>query len=167
MTHLDVGEAAPEIHAKDADGNEVTLSSLQGRWVLVYFYPKDDTPGCTIEACTLNDTLGDLRNSGADVIGVSTDGDESHAKFRAKYGLKFALAADRDGELVKAYKVGKTLGVLPLAARVSYLVGPDGKIAWVWPHVSPKDHAAEVLETVNRLSSQKNGVASATSSRFA
>ena len=157
MSLLEVGADAPEIHAKDADGNEVTLSGLKGRWVLVYFYPKDDTPGCTVEACTLNDTLGDLRESGADVIGVSTQGDDSHAKFRAKYGLKFALAADTDGDLVKAYGVGKTLGVLPLAARVSFLVGPDGKIAYVWSHVSPKDHAAEVLETVKRLSSPTAG----------
>jgi peroxiredoxin Q/BCP len=157
MEHLAIGDAAPEITARDADGNEVTLSGLRGHWVLVYFYPKDDTPGCTIEACTLNDTLGDLRDCGADVIGVSTQDDESHGKFRAKFGLQFALAADTDGAIMEAYKVGHSMGVLPLAARVSYLVGPDGKVAYVWPHVTPKDHAAEVLETVKRLSSQTSG----------
>jgi peroxiredoxin Q/BCP len=160
MGLLEVGDKAPEVAAKDADGNDVSLSDLQGRWVLVYFYPKDDTPGCTAEACSLNDSLDDLSECGADVIGVSTQGDASHTKFRTKYGLKFALAADTDGAISKAYGAHKSLGPLSMAARISYLVGPDGMIAHVWPQVSPGKHAEEVLETVKRLSQEKAGAAS-------
>jgi thioredoxin-dependent peroxiredoxin len=159
MGLLEVGDEAPEVRAKDADGNDVSLSGLKGRWVLVYFYPKDDTPGCTAEACSLNDSLGELSECGADVIGVSTQGDASHTKFRNKYGLKFALAADTDGAVTDAYGASRGLGPLALAARVSYLVGPDGKIAYVWPHVSPGKHAEEVLETVKRLSRERAGAA--------
>jgi thioredoxin-dependent peroxiredoxin len=157
MTLLAAGDKAPEVVAKDASGAELSLSGLRGRWVLVYFYPKDDTPGCTVEACSLNDALDDLAECGADVIGVSTQSDESHVKFRTKYGLRFALAADTHGKIARAYGTGKELGILPLSARVSFLVGPDGNIAHVWPHVKPKEHAAEVLETVKRLSKQPAG----------
>jgi peroxiredoxin Q/BCP len=151
MSLLSVGDKAPEVQAKDAEGKDLSLSDLRGRWVLVYFYPKDDTPGCTAEACALNDSLADLSDCGADVIGVSTQSDKSHIKFRNKYGLRFALAADTDGTISKAYGTGKALGILPIAARVSFLVGPDGNIAHVWPHVNPGKHAAEVLETVKSL----------------
>jgi len=159
MSLLEVGDKAPEVHAKDAEGIDVSLSDLRGRWVLVYFYPKDDTPGCTVEACSLNESLDDLTECGADVIGVSTQGDASHTKFRDKYGLKFALAADSDGSITKAYGASKGFGALSLAARVSYLIGPDGKIAHVWPQVSPGKHAAEVLEMVKKLSQEKAGAA--------
>jgi peroxiredoxin Q/BCP len=157
MGLLEIGDQAPEVRAKDADGNDVSLGGLKGRWVLVYFYPRDDTPGCTTEACSLNDSLDDLSECGADVIGVSTQGDASHVKFRNKYGLKFALAADPDGTITKAYGASKGLGPISIAARVSYLVGPDGKIAHVWPQVTPAQHAQEVLETVKRLSQEKAG----------
>ena len=106
MALLAIGEQAPDITARRRDGSTLTLSSLRGRHVLVYFYPKDDTPGCTAEACGLNDNLTALSESGIDVIGVSTDSWESHARFANKYGLEFALAADRDHSIRKAYGVG-------------------------------------------------------------
>jgi thioredoxin-dependent peroxiredoxin len=150
MALLTTGAAAPDISARRRDGTTLTLSSLRGRFVLVYFYPKDDTPGCTAEASALNDNLAELAESGADVIGVSTDSWESHQRFSEKYGLEFALASDSDHQIRRAYGVGKMMGVLPVVQRVSFLVGPDGRIAHVWPHVSPARHAAEVLAEVRR-----------------
>jgi peroxiredoxin Q/BCP len=150
MALLEVGARAPEITARQRDGSELTLSSLRGRNVLVFFYPKDDTPGCTAEACALNDNLADLTASGADVIGVSNDSWESHSRFSEKYGLRFALASDRDGTIRRAYGVGRMLGILPVAQRVSFLVAPDGTIAHVWGSVNASGHAAEVLAEVRR-----------------
>ena len=150
MALLAPGDRAPDITARRRDGSELTLSSLRGRHVLVYFYPKDDTPGCTAEACGLNDNLSALVESGADVIGVSTDSWGSHQRFAEKYGLEFALASDTDHAVRKAYGVGKMLGALPIVQRVSFLVGPDGRIAHVWPHVNAARHAADALEEVRR-----------------
>jgi peroxiredoxin Q/BCP len=150
VTLLGIGDEAPDISARRRDGSSLQLSSLRGRHVLVYFYPKDDTPGCTAEARALNDNLSALTESGADVIGVSTDSRDSHQRFAEKYGLEFALASDGDQAIRKAYGVGKMMGVLPVTQRVSFLVGPNGRIAHVWPQVSPAKHAAEVLEEVRR-----------------
>ncbi|MFN2463371.1 MAG: peroxiredoxin [Candidatus Dormibacteria bacterium] len=157
MTLLQVGDPAPDIEARRRDGSVVRLSELRGRHVLVYFYPKDDTPGCTTEACTLNDSLQDLAGAGADVIGVSTDSWESHGRFQEKYGLEFALAADRDREIADAYGVGRTLGILPLSQRVSFLVGPQGAVVQVWPSVKAADHAAEVLTAVRSHGTSGSG----------
>jgi peroxiredoxin Q/BCP len=156
MTLLDVGDRAPDITARRRDGSTLTLSSLRGRYVLVYFYPKDDTPGCTAEACGLNDNLAALTESGADVIGVSTDSWTSHSRFAEKYGLEFALASDRDNRIRKAYGVGRMLGILPVVQRVSFLVGPNGRIVRVWPHVNAARHAADVLAEVRGRSSARS-----------
>ncbi len=150
MALLEAGDPAPDITARRRDGTTLRLSSLRGRWVLVYFYPKDDTPGCTAEACALNDNLASLTESGADVIGVSTDSWESHTRFAEKYGLEFALASDRDHSVRKAYGVGRMMGILPVVQRVSFLVGPDGDIEHVWPQVNAARHAADVLAEVRK-----------------
>jgi thioredoxin-dependent peroxiredoxin len=150
MALLQVGDDAPDFIARRRDGSEVTLSSLRGRYVLVYFYPKDDTPGCTAEARSLNDNLAAFTESGADVLGVSTDSWASHQRFVEKHGLEFGLASDSDNSIRKAYGVGRTLGVLPVVQRVSFLVGRDGRIAQVWPQVKAAQHAAKVLAEVRR-----------------
>lgn len=150
MALLGIGDQAPDVTARRRDGTTLQLSSLRGRYVLVYFYPKDDTPGCTAEARALNDNLSALTESGADVIGVSTDSWDSHQRFAKKYGLEFALASDADHSIREAYGVGKMMGVLPVTQRVSFLVGPDGRIAHVWPQVKAAAHAAEVLDEVRR-----------------
>lgn len=150
MTLLNVGDEAPDITARRRDGSSLRLSDLRGRHVLVYFYPKDDTPGCTAEARALNDNLSALTESGADVIGVSTDSWDSHQRFAEKYGLEFALASDADHSIREAYGVGRMMGVLPVTQRVSFLVGPDGRIVHVWPQVKAAAHAAEVLAEVRR-----------------
>jgi len=150
MSLLSPGDSAPEVEGRRPDGTPLRLTDLRGRYVLVYFYPRDDTPGCTAEACSLNDSLQDLTESGADVIGVSTDSWDSHKRFSEKHGLGFALAADPEKAIAQAYGVGRMLGVLPLFKRVSFLVDPDGRVAEVWPGVKPARHAAEVLEAVRR-----------------
>ena len=154
MSLLSPGDPAPEVEGRRPDGTPMKLSDLRGHHVLVYFYPKDDTPGCTAEACSLNDSLQDLTESGADVIGVSADSWESHQRFSEKHGLRFALAADPDKSIASAYGVGRMLGVLPLFKRVSFLVDPEGRIAEVWPSVKPATHAAEVLESVRRRTAE-------------
>jgi peroxiredoxin Q/BCP len=153
MTLLGIGDPAPDITARRRDGSTMQLSAQSGRYVLVYFYPKDDTPGCTAEARGLNDNLAALTESGADVIGVSTDTWDSHQRFAEKYELQFGLASDRDQGIRKAYGVSKMLGVLPVTQRVSFLVGPDGRIVHLWPHVNAAAHGAEVLAEVRRRSS--------------
>jgi len=150
MALLSVGDAAPDIEGRRRDGSVVRLSEMRDRRVLVYFYPKDDTPGCTIESCTLNDNLDDLTAVGADVIGVSTDSWDSHFRFQGKHGLRFALASDSGRTIADAYGVGRSITSFGMLQRVSFLVGPDGLIEEVWPSVSAKTHAADVLTAVQK-----------------
>jgi len=139
---LEVGDAAPDVTLALHDGKTVKLSSLAGKQVLVYFYPKDDTPGCTIEAQGLRDGWTDIQAAGLEVYGVSTQDAESHKAFIDKQQLPFPLVIDTDGSMAKAFRV-------PLrgtfAARQSFLIGKDGKIKQVWLDVNPKEHAAAVI----------------------
>lgn len=139
---LKVGDAAPDVTFTLANGKKVELASLKGKQVLVYFYPKDDTTGCTIEAKGIRDAHGDLQAAGVEVYGVSMQGAESHDAFASKYSLPFSLVVDTNGDVARAFHV-------PVkgehAARQSFLVGKDGKISKVWLDVKPDGHAAEVL----------------------
>jgi peroxiredoxin Q/BCP len=139
---LKVGDAAPDITLTLQDGKAVKLSSLAGKQVLVYFYPKDDTPGCTIEAQGLRDGWADLQASGLEVYGVSGQDAASHQAFIDKHSLPFPLVVDTDGAVSKAFHVPMR-GTF--AARQSFLIGKDGKIKQVWLEVNPKEHAAAVL----------------------
>src|SRR5438093_13504497 len=122
---IQAGDPAPDFALPDASGRTVRLSDFRGRKaVVLYFYPKDDTPGCTKEACTFRDQYQDFQDAGAEVIGVSSDSPESHAKFAAKHRLPFTLLADRGGETRKAYGVPATLGLLP--GRVTYVIDLGG-----------------------------------------
>ena len=142
---LPVGAAAPDFSVTAHDGRHVKLSELRGRWVVVYFYPKDDTPGCTKEACGFRDAAVPLEQAGVVVLGVSEQGTASHAAFADKYHLPFPLLPDERGEIAAAYHVPVMVG---LAHRVTYLVGKDGAIAHVWPSVTPTGHANEILAAV-------------------
>lgn len=139
---LAAGDAAPDITLKLHDGKEVRLSSLQGKQVLVYFYPKDDTPGCTIEAQGIRDGWADMQAAGLQVYGVSMQDADSHKAFIDKYSLPFPLVVDTDGAVAKAFRVPTKL---TFAARQSFLIGKDGKIKQVWLDVNPKEHAAAIL----------------------
>jgi thioredoxin-dependent peroxiredoxin len=153
---LEVGRPAPTFSLPDQDGEQVSLASLRGSPVVVYFYPKDDTPGCTTQACGIRDEWSRFEQAGVAVLGISPDDVESHARFAAKYELPHRLLADPDREAIDAYGAWGTKkmygkeydGVL----RQTVLVAPDGTIAAVWPKVSPKDHADDVLAAVAGLS---------------
>ena len=150
MAKLQPGDEAPTFVLKDQDGEPVDLGSYRGRKVIVYFYPKDDTPGCTKEACQFNDELSAFENQGVDVIGISGDDAESHRRFRGKYGLRFELLSDPGHEVMDRYGAygekllyGKpTVGVI----RSTFLIDEDGRIQQAWYNVQADGHAAKVLE---------------------
>jgi peroxiredoxin Q/BCP len=147
-----VGELAPEFELQDDGGKTHRLSDRRGRFTVVYFYPADDTPGCTKEACSFRDNDAAFRVADTEVWGLSPQGPASKAAFRAKYGLPFTLLADEDHAVADAYgawgekhNYGRTyLGIL----RCSFLIGPDGRVSHVWPKVKPEDHATQVLEAL-------------------
>ena len=125
----------------------MSLSSLKGGWVVVYFYPKDDTPGCTAESCSFRDSFEDFTDAGAEVIGISSDSVESHKAFAAKHNLPFTLLADTDGSVRKAFGVGKTLGLLP--GRVTYVIDPEGVVRHKFSsQFKPKSHIDEALDVI-------------------
>src|SRR5579884_1515241 len=146
---LKEGDKAPDFTAATNGGGKVSLSDFKVKNVILYFYPKDDTPGCTKEACTFRDHWDDFKKAGAVILGVSTDTVKKHDKFVEKYKLPFLLLADEDKSIVQAYGVWgqKTfMGVKYTGtSRVTFLIGPDGKIKKVWPKVKPAEHAPEVL----------------------
>lgn len=146
---LKVGDKAPAFNLPDHTGAMHNLTDYQGRWVLLYFYPKDDTPGCTTEACTLRDNLPKFGEMQAEVIGISADSVKSHAKFVQKYGLPFTLLADEDKSVCRAYEVWaqkSMFGNLFMGIkRNSFLIDPSGKIAKIYEAVKPAEHAAQVL----------------------
>ena len=148
-----VGDKAPLIEGKDQDGKTWKLADEVGKKiVLLYFYPKDDTPGCTKEACGFRDRIADLKKDNVEVIGVSFDSPESHQKFIAKYNLNFPLLADTDGKIADAY--GGRMPGRPMARRVSFLIGLDGKIAHVTDTMNAETHLTEMKSAVEKL---KNG----------
>ena len=143
------GDVAPEFTATTQEGKTVSLSDFCGKDVVLYFYPKDDTPGCTKEACAFRDDFATFKKKGAVVLGVSTDSAKSHARFQEKYKLPFTLLADEDKKIVEAYGVygQKTfMGRKYMGThRVTFLIGPDGRIRKIWPAVKPTEHTTEVL----------------------
>ncbi|MDO8504087.1 MAG: thioredoxin-dependent thiol peroxidase [bacterium] len=148
------GQEALDFTLPDQNGKLRTLSEYTGSWVLLYFYPKDDTPGCTKEACVIRDSFAEFKKTGVEVLGVSVDSIASHKKFEEKYGLPFILLADENKEVVKKYGVWapkKFMGREYFGThRTSFLINPKGKIAKVYKNVKPEVHAKEVLEDLNK-----------------
>lgn len=145
---LTQGTIAPDFTLADQDGNLHSLLQYRGRYVLIYFYPKDNTPGCTTEACTIRDLYKDFESNDVKVLGISADTSASHKKFADKYNLPFTLLADTNKDVVKAYGAAKTpIGI----RRISYLIAPDGTIAKTYPKVTPADHGAEILKDIYAL----------------
>jgi thioredoxin-dependent peroxiredoxin len=150
-----VGKPAPAFSAPDQDGKRHASEEFRGSWVLLYFYPKDDTPGCTKEACGLRDAFGELKARGVTIVGVSVDGVKSHRKFADKYILPFTLLADEEKKIVHDYGAwqeksmyGKTyMGT----ARVSFLIDPEGIVRKAYPKVKPEEHAREILNDIEGL----------------
>lgn len=146
---LKVGDVAPAFTAPTNGGQTVSLADFAGRPVILYFYPRDDTPGCTKEACAFRDAFADFTAKGAVVLGVSADSVKAHEKFVKKFTLPFPLLADEDKRIVEAYGVWGEKSFLGRRYqgihRVTFLIGGDGRIQKIWPKVKPVEHAAEVL----------------------
>lgn len=152
---LNIGTLAPDFTLLDQDGVSQSLKTYRGKYILLYFYPKDDTPGCTKEACTIADVYNDFSKLNVVVLGVSKDTPSSHKKFAEKYSLPFTLLSDTDAAVIETYGAwqektmfGKTaLGI----SRISYLIDPEGKIVKVYPKVDPASHALEILKDIKSL----------------
>jgi len=149
---LSEGMKAPEFNLTDSEGNQHRLSDYEGETIVVYFYPKDDTPGCTKEACSFRDAYADFKEAGVEVIGISPDTEKSHRKFANKYDLPFTLLSDPDHQISEAYGVWglkKYMGrEYEGIYRTTFIIGPDGEIKRVFENVKPSDHSQEVLEEV-------------------
>jgi thioredoxin-dependent peroxiredoxin len=156
---LNIGSKAPDFTLPATQGQSVTLSDLQGSPVVLYFYPKDDTPGCTQEACDFRDSITRLKQIGAVVLGVSKDSVTSHEKFAEKYKLNFPLLSDEDGKTIKDYGVWaeksmfgkKYMGI----ERTTFLIDTDSRIARIWNKVKVEGHVDEILEAINALATKK------------
>ena len=152
---LNISDPAPNFSASDQNDTIHNLSDYNGSWVLIYFYPKDDTPGCTKEACGIRDAYKDFKKEGITVFGVSKDSVKSHKKFEEKYELPFTLLSDESTEINQAYGAWQEKSMYGKkymgTARISYLINPEGNIAKVYPKVKPAEHAGEILADVRSL----------------
>lgn len=157
---LKINQKAPDFSLPDQDGKKHKLSDYKGQWVLLYFYPKDDTPGCTKEACAMRDNLPKFGKTKAKVFGISVDSVASHKKFTDKYKLNFTLLADEDKKVVNKYGVWQEKSMYGRkyfgTVRDSFLINPEGKIVKIYNKVKPEQHATEVLADLKELSSWKN-----------
>ena len=153
------GSAAPDFELSDQNGQTHRLGDYAGRWLVLYFYPRDDTPGCTKEACRFRDDIGVLGDLGAAVAGVSVDDTKSHADFARKYQLPFPLLSDPDGKTAAAYDSLLNLGVARFARRHTFIIAPDGRIAARFDKIDPARHAEDIARTLQAL--QRSGAATA------
>jgi peroxiredoxin Q/BCP len=146
-----VGQAAPDFRLQDQNGKWHTAADHRGHWLVLYFYPKDFTPGCTTEVCTFRDDIAKLRKAGADVVGVSLDDVKSHADFAAKYHVPFPLLADSDKKMAEAYGVLTSKMGMHYAKRTTFLIDPQGKVAKVYQDVDPEKNSGQVLADLATL----------------
>ena len=150
--NLNIGDKAPDFNLRDQNGNNISLSSLKGKRVILYFYPKDDTPGCTVEACNFRDDFSLYTDSDSVILGVSPDGEQSHQKFIKKFDLPFSLLCDEDHSVAEIYGAWgeknmygrKYMGII----RTTVQIDKDGTIEKVYEKVKPKNHSKEILETL-------------------
>jgi len=152
---LKPGDAAPDFSLPDGNGDTVSLSALKGNWVVLYFYPRDNTPGCTKEACSFRDAYGNFQSNNVVVLGISTDDAKSHTKFSTKFDLPFPLLTDADGQMATTYDsygLKKFMGKEYMGiSRNTFIIDPDGQIAKVYLKVKPENHAEQVLADLEAL----------------
>jgi peroxiredoxin Q/BCP len=146
-----VGSAAPEFELSDQNGQLHSLEDYRDQWVVLYFYPKDETPGCTTEACEFRDNIFAYKDLNAQILGVSLDDVESHKAFAENHGLPFPLLADVEGDVATAYGVKTRMFGMTVAKRQTFIIGPDGTVAKHYEKVSPADHSAQVLADLEVL----------------
>lgn len=145
---------APDFELPDESGNKKSLNDFSGKWLVLYFYPKDDTPGCTIEACSLRDARDDLIDLGAEVVGVSKDSVDSHDKFKAKHSLNFTLLSDDSGEVIESYGAwGKKMFGNEGILRKTFIIDPNGNVQKVYGRVTPAGHGAQIISDLKELQS--------------
>nr|WP_237248721.1 peroxiredoxin [Sideroxyarcus emersonii] len=149
-----VGADAPGFELPDQNGVKHDLKEYAGKWLVLYFYPRDDTPGCTQEACSFRDDLHKLTALGAQVVGISVDDSDSHAEFAKKYHLPFPLLADKSTEVAARYGALMNLGLVKFARRYTFLIDPQGKVAKVYESVETSRHSTEVIEDLTRLTAK-------------
>jgi len=147
-----LGDPAPDFRLQDQNGEWQTLEQYRGRWIALYFYPKDDTPGCTKEACAFRDNIFAFDELNALILGVSLDDVESHAEFAEKYSLPFSILADTDKQAAEAYGVVMKIGSMELASRQSFLINPEGMIVKHYEKVNAETHSEDVLADLRELS---------------
>jgi len=146
-----VGQPAPDFNLPDQNGRQHGLKDYRNKWLVLYFYPKDDTPGCTQEACAFRDDLNQLTEMGAQVVGVSLDDSNSHAEFAKKYHLPFPLLADRDGDVAASYGALLNLGIMKIARRFTFLIDPQGNISKLYLSVETSRHSKEIIDDLKKL----------------
>jgi peroxiredoxin Q/BCP len=146
-----IGQPAPNFKLPDQNGKTHTLNNFRGKWLALYFYPKDDTPGCTEQACKFRDDLHKLKALGANVVGISVDNTTSHAKFAREYNLPFPLLADNNGETAAQYDSLLDLVIVKFAKRNTFLIDPDGRIAKIYLSASTSRNSIEVIEDLKKL----------------
>jgi thioredoxin-dependent peroxiredoxin len=146
-----VGQQAPAFHLQDQNGHWHTPADFQGHWLVLYFYPKDFTPGCTTEVCTFRDDIAKLRQNGAEVAGISLDDVKSHAEFSAKYHVPFPLLSDANSHVATSYGVLSSMMGMHYAKRTTFLINPQGKIAKIYRDVDPEKNSAQVMNDLNTL----------------
>lgn len=152
MTMQQVPYSAPDFSLKDATGNLHTLADYAGKWVVLYFYPKDDTPGCTIEACSLRDARDDIATLGAEIIGVSKDDASSHDKFKEKYTLNFTLLSDPEKTVINDYGAwGKKQFGQEGVLRKTFIINPNGQVVKVYGRVTPLGHGDQIVDELQKL----------------
>ena len=151
VADLRPGDTAPPFELLDQYSKSHRLSDYRGQWLVLYFYPKDDTPGCTTEACEFRDDVGVLKRMGVALLGVSTDDVKSHQEFAQKYHLPFSLLSDARGEVARRYGSLMSMGPLKFAKRHTFIVDPDGRIARIYRNVRPKQHSDQVIADLEQL----------------
>ena len=151
---VQMGDPAPDFELKDQSGQLHSIEDYRGKWVALYFYPKDDTPGCTTEACEFRDNIFAFKNLNCQILGVSLDDEDSHKEFSEKYGLPFPLLADTTGTTADAYGVKTKMMGMSIAKRQTFLIDPDGNIAKHYEKVTPDTHSLEVLADLEAFTAQ-------------
>ncbi len=160
MTHsvsandLEVGQLAPDFSLSDQNQQLKTLNKIQGQWLVLYFYPKDETPGCIAEACSFRDNLVAIQSINTVVWGISVDDVQSHAQFAQKHKLPFTLLSDPDGKVAKQYGSLLNMFIFKVAKRHSFIIDPQGRIAKIYREVSPKQHVAQIIKDLKSLQAQ-------------
>lgn len=153
---LEPGQLAPDFKLTDQNGNLQSLADFKGKWLALYFYPKDDTPGCTRQACAFRDDLSKLKALGAEVVGVSVDTINSHVNFAQKFGLQFPLLADTTAETATHYRSLLNLGIVKFAKRNTFLIDPFGKIVRVYLSANPSHNSSDIVSDLKRLKNMKS-----------